>query len=57
MAEQPNRGFYLAVGIVVLALIGFAVYRSDLVAPKPAPPPGGGGEGAQAKIEIGRAHV
>jgi NitT/TauT family transport system substrate-binding protein len=51
MAEQPNRGFYLAVGIVVLALIGFAVYRSDLVAPKPAPPPGGGGEGAQAKID------
>jgi NitT/TauT family transport system substrate-binding protein len=55
MAEQPNRGFYAAVGLVVLALIGFAVYRSDLVAPKPALPPvvGGGGEeggGGQAKI-------
>ena len=28
MAEQPNRGFYIAVGLVVLALIGFAIYRS-----------------------------
>ena len=54
MAEQPNRGFYAAVGLVVLALIGFAVYRSDLVAPKPALPPpvvgGGEGGGGQAKI-------
>jgi NitT/TauT family transport system substrate-binding protein len=50
MAEQPNRGFYAAVGLVVLALIGFAIYRSDLIAPKPVPPPGVGGEGVQAKI-------
>ena len=35
MAEQPKSGFYIAVALVVLALIGFAVYRSDLVAPKP----------------------
>ena len=37
MAEQPKSGFYIAVALVVLALIGFAVYRSDLVAPKPVP--------------------
>jgi NitT/TauT family transport system substrate-binding protein len=42
MSEQPNRGFYIAVGLVVIALIGLAIWRSDLVAPKPAPPPGGG---------------
>ena len=52
MAEQPNRGFYTAVGLVVLALIGFAIYRSDLIAPKPVPPPGAGGEGGQAKIDL-----
>ena len=49
MAEQPKSGFYIAVALVVLALIGFAVYRSDLVAPKPVPP--GGGE-AQPKIDL-----
>ncbi len=50
MAEQPKGGFYIAVGLVVLALIGFAIYRSDLIAPKPAPPPGGP-PGQQAKID------
>jgi NitT/TauT family transport system substrate-binding protein len=50
MAEQPNRGFYIAVGLVVLGLIGFAIYRSDLVAPKPAPP--GGGGAVPEKIEL-----
>ena len=49
MAEQPKSGFYIAVALVVLALIGFAVWRSDLVAPK-APP--AAGEGAQPKIDI-----
>jgi len=43
MAEQPKTGFYVAVGLVVLVLIGFAVYRWDVVAPKPAGPVGGGG--------------
>ena len=38
MAEQPKSGFYIAVAAVVLALIGFAVWRSDLVAPKPPAP-------------------
>jgi NitT/TauT family transport system substrate-binding protein len=49
MAEQPKGGFYIAVALVVLALIGFAVYRSDLIAPKPVPPAGGGA--AQGKID------
>ena len=36
MAEKPKTGFFIAVGAVVLALIAFAIYRSDLIAPKPA---------------------
>ncbi len=48
MAEQPKSGFYIAVALVVLALIGFAVYRSDVIAPKPVPP---GGE-VQPKIDL-----
>ncbi len=51
MAEQPKGGFYAAVAIVVLALIGFAIYRSDLVAPKPAAP-AAGGEPAGGKIDL-----
>jgi NitT/TauT family transport system substrate-binding protein len=41
MAEQPKSGFYVAVALVVLALIGFAFYRSDWIAPKPVAPGGG----------------
>ncbi len=55
MNEQPKSGFYIAVAIVVLALIGFAVYRSDLVAPKPAAPGdgvAGGGVAPQSKIDL-----
>ena len=51
MAEQPKGGFYVAVAIVILALIGFAIYRSDLVAPKPAAP-AAGGEPAGGKIDL-----
>jgi NitT/TauT family transport system substrate-binding protein len=50
MAEQPKGGFYIAVALVVAALLGFAFWRSDIVAPKPVAPPGGGD--AQAKIDI-----
>src|SRR5262249_8657030 len=49
MAEQPKGGFYIAVGVVVLALLAFALYRSDLIAPKPVAP--GAGGGAVAKID------
>ena len=34
MAGQPKVPFYLAVAAVVLGLIGFAIYRADLLAPK-----------------------
>ena len=40
MAGQPKPTFYVAVVLVVVALIGFAIYRSDVVAPK-APQPKG----------------
>ena len=50
-AGQPKPAFYVALAVVVLGLIGFAVYRSDVVAPKPGQPqeegkgqPGGGRE-------------
>jgi NitT/TauT family transport system substrate-binding protein len=34
MAGQPKPTFYVAVGVVVVALIAFAIYRSDIFAPK-----------------------
>ncbi len=34
MAGQPKPTFYVAVGLVILGLIGFALYRSDLIFPK-----------------------
>ena len=49
-AGQPKPTFYVALALVVLGLIGFAVYRSDIVAPKPALPQGGGGQ-PQGKLE------
>src|SRR5262245_49422419 len=53
MAEEPKGGFYVAVACVVLALLAFAVYRSDLIAPKPAPPAGAaGGAGGAGKIDL-----
>ena len=43
MAGQPKAPFYLALAVVVLGLIGFAVYRGmDVIAPKP------GGQGGDA---------
>lgn len=41
MAGQPKPTFYVAVAVVVLGLIAFAIYRSDLFAPE------GAGDGAQ----------
>ena len=34
MAGQPKVPFYLAVAAVVFGLVGFALYRADLLAPK-----------------------
>ena len=35
MNGQPKPAFYAAVVLVVLALVAFAVYRSDIFAPAP----------------------
>ena len=37
MNGQPKPAFYIAAGAVVVALIAFAVYRSDVIAPKAKP--------------------
>ncbi|MGO8899569.1 MAG: hypothetical protein ACLQU5_14665, partial [Isosphaeraceae bacterium] len=50
-AGQPKPTFYLALALVVLGLIGFAVYRSDIVAPKPVQPQGGAGGQPKGKLE------
>ena len=34
MAGQPKPAFYTAVGVVVVALIAFAIWRSDIIAPR-----------------------
>jgi len=39
MAGQPKAPFYGVLGLVILGLLAFAVYRSDIFAPE-APPPG-----------------
>ena len=36
-AGQPKPTFYVALALVVLGLIGFAVYRSDIIAPEAGP--------------------
>lgn len=45
MNGKPTPIFYLAVGATVLALIGFAIYRSDIFAPAPKKPVAGGDAG------------
>ena len=39
MNGQPKPAFYATVGLVVVALIAFAIYRSDIFAPAPKPNP------------------
>lgn len=34
MAGQPKAPFFVALAIVVAALVGFAIYRSDIIAPR-----------------------
>ena len=43
MAGQPKAPFYVAVVLVVVGLIAFAVWRSDIFAPAGKPAGGGGG--------------
>lgn len=47
MNGKPKPGFYIAVVLMIAALIGFAIYRSDIFAPAPQKNPGGnaGGDG------------
>ena len=40
-AGQPKPAFYVVVGLVVVALIGFAIWRSDIFAPKATKQEGG----------------
>ena len=37
MAGQPKPTFYIALFLVVAGLIGLAVYRADILAPKQKP--------------------
>ncbi|HQL54422.1 MAG TPA: hypothetical protein PLQ87_06925, partial [Phycisphaerae bacterium] len=36
MAGQPKIPFYIALGVVIIGLIGFALYRSDILVPQGA---------------------
>ena len=51
MSGKPKPMFYLAVAFVVIALIGFAIYRSDLFAPQ------GEGKGQAKTIDPGKLGV
>ncbi|GMU20163.1 MAG: hypothetical protein AMXMBFR13_02620 [Phycisphaerae bacterium] len=44
MAGQPKAPFYVAVGVVVVALVAFAIWRSDLIAPEGKQAADGSGE-------------
>lgn len=61
MNGKPKPGFYIAVVLMIAALIGFAVYRSDIFAPAPQQNPGAGaGNGGgtiDAKELTGESHV
>lgn len=67
MAGQPKPAFYVAVLLVVAALIGFAMYRADIFAPRGNPPaqeddivlpPGGqGGPGTASNGAAGAAEA
>ncbi|MEX2118663.1 MAG: phosphate ABC transporter substrate-binding/OmpA family protein [Pirellulales bacterium] len=48
MAGQPKAPFFLVLGLVVIGLVGFAIYRSDLFAPEAGRPNGGAGGGPGA---------
>jgi len=46
VAGQPKPSFYVALGVVIFALLAFAIYRADIFAPKaPEVQPGGGAGG------------
>ena len=47
MGGQPKAAFYVAVFLVIGALVAFAVYRSDIFAPKGNKPVGENGQGTK----------
>ena len=49
-AGQPKPAFYVALAAVVLGLVAFSYYRSDIVAPKPGQPQEGGGDPQAGKL-------
>lgn len=55
MAGQPKPTFYVALGLVILALVAFAIYRADVVAPKAPQQQPGGGAGPIDAAQLGQA--
>lgn len=55
MAGQPKPTFYVALGLVILALVAFAIYRADVVAPKAPQQQPGGGVGPIDGAQLGQA--
>lgn len=55
MAGQPKPTFYVALGLVILALVAFAIYRADVVAPKAPQQQPGGGAGPIDASQLGQA--
>ncbi len=51
MAGQPRAPFYIVLGIIVIGLVVFAIYRSDLLAPEEQKPGGGPIEPLAAPVE------
>jgi NitT/TauT family transport system substrate-binding protein len=55
VAGQPKPTFYVALGLVILALVAFAIYRADVVAPKAPQQQPGGGVGPIDGAQLGQA--
>ena len=52
MAGKPKPAFFVAVALVVLGLLLFALYRADILAPKPKADQGTGGTGGAGDNRI-----
>ncbi len=48
MAGKPKPAFFVAVALVILGLLLFALYRADILAPKPKADQGTGGTAGRA---------
>ncbi len=54
MAGKPKASFYVALAVVVLGLVAFAYYRSDIVAPPEVQPDKGGPSQAIDPAQLGQ---